>query len=273
MKTTGTLRVDTHDCLSAAGAGFRPGGTGFQPGGTGLRPGGTGFQPGGTGFQPVCLRCASTAFSLAELMIAIAVLGVGMAMVAALFPAAISQAADSGRSTLGGIVCRNALALAVVRVRAGDVTNTDLEVLADESRTSILALDQQRYPQVSGGAMGFVLLGRRRSDAGDYQLVSIAYHKRSGGVVTARSTSCSVAPGGVEVTGASGLRVGSPLIDVETGGFARIVSINPAATEGRLDRPIHQTRAVSRAMLVVESGCDILSPAIATMTTRTGLEK
>lgn len=227
----------------------------------------------GTGFRPVRPRRVSAGFSLAELMIAIAILAVGMTMIASLLPMAIGEVSDSRRNTLGRIICRNALALAAVRVRAGDVTDTDLQVLADESSTTILPLDRQHYPQGSDGTTGFVLLGRKMTDCGDYQLLSIAYRKMSGGVVTVRSTACSVAPGGVEVTGASGLRVGSPLIDAETGGFARIVSINPAATEGLLDRPISPTRAVSSALLVVESGCDVLSPAIATMTTRTGLEK
>jgi prepilin-type N-terminal cleavage/methylation domain-containing protein len=51
-------------------------------------------------------------FTLVEVLLSIGILGVGMAMVAAIFPVAAKEAQDSNNTVLGGIICDNAVAIA-----------------------------------------------------------------------------------------------------------------------------------------------------------------
>jgi prepilin-type N-terminal cleavage/methylation domain-containing protein len=51
-------------------------------------------------------------FSLAELLVAIAILGVGLTMAAGLFPAALAMNQDSTRNTVGSMICENGAAIA-----------------------------------------------------------------------------------------------------------------------------------------------------------------
>ncbi len=214
------------------------------------------------------------AFTLAEMVIALGILAVGLSLVAALFPAAIMHNKVSADAAIGSLLTHNGLALATVRAGAAQVAADALEVIADETHTLVLPAAAQHYPHDgTGDKFGFILLGRKVGDGQGQQLVLVAYRKRLSGIVTAENTACTVGAGAVSITGATNLRIGSPLIDAATGGYARIVAVNDARTEGELDHPISQTDTVSSAFVIVESGCGTFSPAVATLTTRTTLPK
>ena len=223
--------------------------------------------------RTITFRRFRGAFTLAEILVALGVLAVGASLVAAVFPPAIQIHARAVRDRTGDAVCRNALATVRRLLKASDVSQASLAVLADEAHTSLLAIDQQHDPQGGDGRRGFVVLGRRVAATGDEQIVVVAYRKLSGGAVTAYPTPCSVPAGSVEITGAVGLRVGSPLIDAEGKGYARIVSVRASGTEGTLDHPISATGAVTSAFVVAESGQERLSPALATRMTMTALRR
>lgn len=218
-----------------------------------------------------------TAFSLVEVMIAIGILGIGMTMIAAIFPAAIKENEISANSTLGKIICENGLALGRVSLTADtdddkitEVDSVTLMVYADENNTGILAKGDQHYPYGdSGSRLGFVLLARKSSKG--YQLVTVAYRKvDASNEVTAKSITCSVSAGSKDITNASNLRVGSPLIDQSTGQYATIVSTNSTGMTGKLDQEIKDT-PVFNAFVIVEDNQTTRSPAIATMATHAGL--
>jgi prepilin-type N-terminal cleavage/methylation domain-containing protein len=55
-------------------------------------------------------------FTLMELMIAIGIMGVGLSMVMCLFPAALKEAGSSIQDTMGGMICKNAIAIAKAKL-------------------------------------------------------------------------------------------------------------------------------------------------------------
>jgi len=216
------------------------------------------------------------AFSLVEVMIAIGILGIGMTMIAAIFPAAIKQNEISANSTLGKIICENGLTLGRIALTADtaenkntEVNSATLDMFADESKNNVIAAEDQHYPSgETDSRLGFVLLARKAGKG--YQLVTVAYRKaNAGNTVTADSITCSVNAGSTDISGATNLRVGSPLIDKDTGQYATIVATNSTGTTGTLDQSI--STDVTSAYVIRESGEDRRSPAIATMATYTGL--
>jgi Tfp pilus assembly protein PilV len=69
-------------------------------------------------------------FTLAEVLISVGILGVGMTMAAALWPAAIRENQNSANSTLGPIICENGIAVIQAKYRINAV-GTKMTVLAD----------------------------------------------------------------------------------------------------------------------------------------------
>ena len=228
------------------------------------------------------------AFSLVEVMIAIGILGIGMTMIAAIFPAAIRENEISTNSTLGKIICENGLTLGRLALTAdvgnngtassdpaipSEVYSDMLKVFANEGKTDVLDIGAQHYPYGENESrLGFVLLARKANKG--YQLVTVAYRKaEAAGTVTAKSITCKVIS--TTITNASGaeLRVGSPLIDRITGKYATIVATNPDGTTGTLDQLIG-TAGTSGYYVIIETKQGQVgkrSPAIATIATHTGL--
>jgi len=155
------------------------------------------------------------AFSLVELLIAISILGVGLAMVAAMFPTAIKQNEASFSETIGTIICKNTLATIQAKLyvdkTSGDVTsgtnklnvNTNLQDIgpwgADLLSEADLTYPVPRQPRDEfdgdtgepkdwdkdgnddwrpAALRGAVVLARRMaSGENDFQFVIIAYRK------------------------------------------------------------------------------------------------
>ncbi|MDP7635995.1 MAG: prepilin-type N-terminal cleavage/methylation domain-containing protein [Phycisphaerae bacterium] len=258
-----------------------------------------------------CTKAAArrrTAFTLAEVMIAIGILGVGMAMVASVFPAAIKANRLSTNSTLGTIICENGLAMAKLVFTADvspygsdadrwEVSNTTLtrDRRIDEGTfgREFLPITEQHYPNGTvnnPNQLGYAVLirkidldddtnpsGYKKQEEG-YQICSVAYRKQSGGSVSWGY----VQVGGIDNDGGAqvkiigndiDLRQGSPLIFVNTGDYGIIMQIDRTVTPitVTLDRPILSVNKTTYALILKEDGEPDRSPAIATMFTRTGL--
>lgn len=205
-------------------------------------------------------------FSLTEVLIALGIFVAGLAMAAALYPAALSENQDSVDQVRGSIICRNGLAVAKLKIKHDDVTppfsSGNLSLPNPQ-------LDDADKKYAGSETLGFLVLGRKINGNNDYQLVIVSYNKQdSANNVTTVPTNCSVS--GTSVTGAGNLRVGSPFIDALTGQYATLTEVNAGGTEGTLDRAIDASGNVD-ALVIVEAGVDDVSPALAVLVTRTSL--
>ena len=234
-------------------------------------------------------------FTLAEILIALGILAIGMSMVAAIFPAAMVLNRQSANSTLGTIICENGLVMAEMVLTADVVSQSDeLEIYADDNHDTYLARLRQFYPtdpkDPSVIRTGFVVMARKVTDGdkippGVFQLITVAYRKRKpSNTVELIKTGHKNSVNDRNVTGVSNLRIGSPLIDRTTGDFAYIDSINadkpgvPGGTAGTLDIKVNQTLNMpgdaGYYVLVEKDGGSIVdrrSPAIGVMSKMTGL--
>ncbi|MFW6146748.1 MAG: type IV pilus modification PilV family protein [Planctomycetota bacterium] len=184
---------------------------------------------------PVAKRRRRRGFTLGELLIAIGVLATGMSMVAAVFPAALSETQQSVNDVIGGNICDNALAIARARLRH-DPINPPFGGGSLE-KSSGLGLDAN-YPSGTADApRGFILLGRQmEAGANDYQLVVVAYGLRGTGDtanLAARTATVSNHPDREDRMRATfdntdNLQVGSPVIFRADGQFAWIVGLDGA---------------------------------------------
>jgi len=233
-------------------------------------------------------RRYSAGFTLVEIMIALAILGVGMAMVAAVFPAAMRFNEASHNSTLGTIICENGFVLGQLQIKRKDVddapTPTLLGVYADGKETDLISARDQHYPTGSDASRtGFALLARRLLGSDhNYQFVTVAYRKQTGeNKVKLQELTCIV--DGKDVSSANGrLRVGSPLIDRSTGKYAFLESVTSNGNAGVLDRELKDSPESIYAYVLIEAEPDgdvfglderRRSPSIGVMAKLTGLDE
>lgn len=129
-------------------------------------------------------------FTLAEIMIALGIMAVGMSMAAALFPAAVKENELSNKSVMGQLVASNALVVAQTALKQGAAawTGNNVVVIADDATTANgLGNAQLQYPALVppatvGTSYGFVLLGRKidmgsSTASNQYQLLAVSYKK------------------------------------------------------------------------------------------------
>ena len=230
-------------------------------------------------------------FTLAEMMLAMIILGIGAAMAAALFATAIKQSQGSVNSVQGTIICDNALALAEAMLRADTpgLENNTFGVVADENTFTAIPLASQHY--AGGNAMGFVLLGRMIADNGDgvgegYELIAVSYAKKDAGNTVTLQTIRGTLSGDIvkrepctfQVSAdMENVRLGSPLIR-PGGGFAVIVAVDKDAGTVGLDRyfappdPDVPSWPEEQCFVIVESGVPLQSPALSVVSRRIMLE-
>lgn len=223
----------------------------------------------GPGVRPSGRRARKGGFSLAELLISIGILSIGMSMSAMLFPAAMKENERSLSNVLGTLICDNALSLGKVVLSADNPDKNDpseVQSTALEVRTDRLG-DGRNYPYgPTAGKLGCVLLARK-VEKGGYQLVAVAYRKAGTGTVSAQPVTATISGDKITGGGAGKLRVGSPLIVAATGDFARII-----ATDGNTGTLEHDLPGGQQACFVIqESGQNEASPAMWTLVTKTGL--
>ena len=237
---------------------------------------------------------AGRGFTLAEILVALGIMAIGMAMVAAIFPAALAFNKSSTNDTRGMIICENGFTLSEGALTTKIVDKsapTLLTVLADEATESvtidsidvkILDRNKQHYPTgESDVRTGFVMMARNGGGS-VYQLVTVAYRKTDKThLARAMGVTCTVS--GKNVTVSSGkLKIGSPLINRKNGEFMIIDSMDTTGTKGTLNanRPTTAMSDGNQFYIIAErssSNGDISelrqSPAIQTMSKVTGLKQ
>jgi len=220
---------------------------------------------------------AGGGFSLVELMIAVGILGVGLIFSLALFTAAVKENASSANSSMGTLICKNALAVARVRLKNGSIGTAFGPLPANE-----LGLGDLTYPigdnTTTRGCLvlGARIVGGQGSPINDYLLVFVAYRKSdvTHSVETRKLTLAKSVPAGDTSFPAEGqgtwLQIGSPVI-ASNGQYAWIIAISNDTVY--LDRAIDETEDIPGPFfVVVESGGVKVSPAILVMGSRTGLQ-
>ena len=210
-------------------------------------------------------------FSLTELMIAIGIMAIGLAMVASLFPAALAINRRSTQEILGTIICENGIALTKVRFASGSVPtpseqSDEMQILADDLRQDFLSQEMCRFPtgdmaspygvvlmyrwiDMAEDSTGDPLTGFRLAEEADnveegHQLVAVAYKRLSeatggGNPYTANPVTVEASyfdsgfPSPRRVNAQKALfRIGSPVIDRRSGQFATTTQIyNTFSTE------------------------------------------
>jgi len=200
-------------------------------------------------------RCCSRpngGFTLAEILVALGILAIGIAMVAAIFPAAMEFNRASTNDTLGTIICENGMVLSELALTAekfkilqSDDNNTELKIAIDEGQghETLLKRPDQHYPTGAGDARtGFVMMVRRTLPKSSvYQLVTVAYRKTDkDNIAILDLVTCQLGSGQDrnKITSASPtyrLKIGTPLINTKTGEFAYVSSINKTASSGTLE--------------------------------------
>ena len=128
----------------------------------------------------------SAGFTLIEIMLAMGIMAVGMAMVAALFPAAILQSKDADHYTKSVLISRNAEAVICAEANyAGffvGLGDTEFHVLTiNDTPGGVIHSQDATYPTdgpPADSSYGWVALVRRvTAGANDYQFVVIPFRK------------------------------------------------------------------------------------------------
>jgi hypothetical protein len=240
-----------------------------------------------------------------ELMIAMGILAVGMAMSASLFPTAAKEANTAIGSAMGQTIAENGLAMGKLAFRSDKHSNPKVKVketwfwmLADSGRidehaqngtcydTSILTSEQMRYPMGdTSSKYGFALAAHKVSaDADAYQIVSTAYRKQKASnkvdwdyilIGTGGTTNVVTITGHGSVAAGSQAYVNSPLILFKSGRIATVIAQNGVTLT--LDRKIEIPGTDIAAVVLREhkgssSSFEYRSPAIYTMTVTTALD-
>lgn len=166
------------------------------------------------------------AFTLMELLIAIAILAVGLAMAGAMLPAGIVANQYSAKDLTGTMICQNGLAIARARLADGLTISTTL----DDSFTNTISANDQHYLIGVDDSSGYKLLVRRVVVGQNlYQLVAVSYAKTAGGTVTLKKpkiTAIDANDRTVTFNSTTYVQVGSPVVVAANGSFARILKLD-----------------------------------------------
>lgn len=213
-------------------------------------------------------------FTLAELLISIGILGVGLTMSAALFPAGIAANRDSEDALLGTRICQNGLALAKGQLTINDISGAGYTDLSDRFSQA-----DRQYPCGSGNNTGFFILGRQMTPGkNDYQLTIIAFRKQPGGGDISLKDAAGMSykyqgtPSFKFSSGSEYAQIGAAiLLTGSSGGSARIETLD--GNQATLSNMLTE-RATRRAVVKIlyQQGASS-SPIIGTMTARTSLRK
>ncbi len=205
--------------------------------------------------------------TLAELLISVAIMGIGLVMAGALFPVGIKETERASNNTLGEIICRNGLSIAGSRYSQGNITTSSLEMPNNYKGS---------YPKDSNDdTFGYVLLARRvNATKNDYQFVVVSYRKSPDQGVVDFTPKTITSAGGKTLgfDSVAGL-AGSPVIirsGKYAGSYAMIKSVEDDTNNAYLDRPLNGVANGSEVWVVTEAGAPI-SPAMAVLVGRTAL--
>jgi prepilin-type N-terminal cleavage/methylation domain-containing protein len=214
-------------------------------------------------------------FTLAEVMFAIILLGVCLAMVAGAFPAALEMNDQSFAMVLGGIITENGMSVA----KAGlghPLAGTAGGRLRDV--TDQLGPDDVRYPQGDDDALrGFRVLARRMTgDENDYLLVIASYEKtKESNKVQSQHFDIDLDDGDRSFqTSAPGRFQPNGVVIADTGPWAYIESID--GNRVTLQRPLSSEYDVKGITLIYETDSgdnplSVMNPGTSVLSARTAL--
>ncbi len=198
-------------------------------------------------------------FTLIEVMVAMGIFAVGVAMVGTTFPAAILENKESSNEMLGALISRNALTICQNVLRHEDyngAVGARFAATTDKS-TDINQADRIYPTSDSDSRYGWIVAIRQMtSGANDYQLAIVVFRKFASGD-TPRFYDASVTGGKLDNDSDA---LGSPVIMANTGEFARILST------GDLDANLDDG-----AVIVVRNPNGAKSPAFFCLVVRTSL--
>lgn len=184
-----------------------------------------------------------TGFTLMELMIALGILAVGLALVATAFPSALMENKESVEKTMSTLIGENALAICRIRLSHAAIKDAVTTTLSDQS--GLIPLAERAYPIAQGepsednddwietpaGSGNYVpssrygwLLAARQfgDDDNDYLLVIVPYRKLlPDDQIPCFRTVTTNAEGNKIDSG--DVLVGSPVISTTDGSFAFVV--------------------------------------------------
>ena len=235
-------------------------------------------------------RTGRRGFSLAELMIAIGIMGIGLTMAASLFPAAIREHSRSASNVLGMIMTENGLetARATLTYPLEDSGGVTVGTSMADCTKTITPAGCLQYPIVEGDTTakrGCLIMGRRKTaNQNDYILLIIGYvlsdenHTGELMQVTAPVTkntknfdiSATIANPNDWVK-----IIGSPVI-APNGSFSKIVGIDAVNSKAVMSHALDKDNDVTNPWIVVEKSSGALagtrSPAMGVTSTRTALK-
>ena len=244
-------------------------------------------RPGSMGGTAPPLR-GRRGFTLSEILIATAILGVGLVMVVAVFPVAIEQNKESTADVLGTIICENALA----QIKASwthplaGVSNTFDPAMVDAA--SVVIEGNYPVPMLGDGGnaanRGFLVLARQPDlTRNDYQFVIVSYLKSNPNNNVRAKTVIFGSPDPNYTqfsvnSNTNWLKMGSPVIDPGSGRYAMIAAVfGSGPVTVKLDRPL---TGITSVIVVAETdpvngavprNDVLLSPATRVMTARASL--
>ena len=238
-------------------------------------------------------RSVATGFSLAELLIAIGIMGAGLAMAAALFPAGMVASEDSFRDITGTIICQNGLAITKARLRY-DPTGQQVQgpnsamgtggmIGTFVDGTALLLEDETHYPmglwEPDKSRRGFLLLVRKSSSGianHMFGMLALSYQlSPANGTPIHYTVTAESVPGNDSQLGFSSgtdmdyVTPGSPVIVASTGAYASVVDCDRDNKKATVDRPFPEAHGQSVFVVCEDVGGGSLAPTSPGMTVLT----
>jgi len=204
-------------------------------------------------------------FTLMEIMIALGILAVGLALVSTAFPSAMIENKESVEKTMSTLISENALAICRIRLSHTSIKDSVGNALSDENNLDLIPDAEQIYPIDSDSRYGWLLAIKQYNDNNDYLLVIVPYRKLLPD--DQPPVFQTVTTDGSKITSGN-IYIGSPVISKNDGSYATVVD-----SEGNLSVNITSGNAYIVAGRD-NSGTirtDVDSPAIGCYVARTNI--
>lgn len=176
-------------------------------------------------------------FTLAELLISIAILATGMSMIAAIFPAGLTQAQQTTEDVMGMTICQNGLNLLPLHTSHGEAPTGGYLYRVDLG-------DDEAYPVGETGANTGLLAFARQigGTENDYLVAMVAYRHAEGGECFVQPVPATFSNNGDDKPMSVSFErdvedswLGSPVLIRSTGQSARIRALDKDTDTAVLD--------------------------------------
>jgi prepilin-type N-terminal cleavage/methylation domain-containing protein len=164
-------------------------------------------------------HCKAGGFSLVEVMLAIGILAIGLAMTMSIFPAAVAQNEASFDTVLGNLIAENGLAIAETRLKGNSTLGA---TLANKTDAVDGSANYTRYPLGTADTADPAPRGRIRVLASSDTIAVLAYRGTS--LETLQTLSSSGSADSRELLTSTALEPGGYLVNEDTGNVAKVLS-------------------------------------------------